>query len=205
VTDWLLAGLVTTGVPLLFLTTYLSCLMVPVPSSLVMLAGGAFAAGGDLSLFSVTLAAYLGAVLGDQTGFVASRMFAGRIDRVMTAREATARMIAAARTRLERSGGMTVFLTRWLMSPLGPYVNLAAGATGFGWLRFSLASAAGEAVWVTLYTGLGWSFASYIDMIADLSGNITAGLAAAMVAVLLGRHLLTITRQRHRHDRNRVT
>lgn len=196
-TDWLLAGLVSTGVPLLFVTTFLSCLMVPVPSSLMMLAAGAFAAGGDLSIISVVLASYLGAVLGDQTGYAAARLAQQPITRMMAHKAGAARMMTAATLRLSRNGSVTVFLTRWLMSPLGPYVNLAAGATGFSWSRFSLASAAGELVWVTIYAGLGWAFASNIEMVAELSGNITAALAAAFVAVLLGRMLLRAARHRH--------
>lgn len=188
-TDWLLSGLAATGGPLLFLTTFLSCLMVPVPSSLVMLAAGAFAAGGDLSLGDVVLASYLGAVLGDQTGYGAARVARGPLERHLARKPGPAQMMASARTRLAQRGGTTVFLTRWLLSPLGPYVNLAAGATGFSWMQFSVASAAGEAVWVAVYAGLGWSFASHIEMIADLSGNITAVLAAGALAYLLGRHL----------------
>jgi len=189
-TDWLLSGLANSGIPLLFMTTFLSCLMVPVPSSLLMLAAGAFAAGGDLSIGAVLLAAYLGAVSGDQTGYAAARLARGPIDALFAGKARAARMMETARSRLDRRGGLTVFLTRWLMSPLGPYVNLTAGATGFSWMRFSMASAAGEAVWVTIYAGLGWAFATNIEMIADLSGSITAGLAAAFVATLLGRHLL---------------
>ena len=196
-TDWLLAGLVSTGVPLLFVTTFLSCLMVPVPSSLMMLAAGAFAAGGDLPIVSVVLASYLGAVLGDQTGYAAARLAQQPIARMMAHKAGASRMMTTATLRLSRNGGVTVFLTRWLMSPLGPYVNLAAGATGFSWSRFSLASAAGELVGVKLYAGLGWALTSNVGMVAVLAGNITAALAAAFVAVLLGRTLLRAARHRH--------
>ena len=189
-TDWLLSGLAASGVPLLFVTTFLSCLMMPVPSSLLMLAAGAFAAGGDLSLGAVLLASYLGAVIGDQTGYAIARLARNKIEALIGRKEKAARMMSAARARLDRRGGLTVFLTRWLMSPLGPYVNFTAGAAGFPWLRFSVASAAGELVWVALYAGLGWAFATNIEMIADLSVNITAVLAASFVAWLLGRNLL---------------
>jgi membrane protein DedA with SNARE-associated domain len=189
-TDWLLSGLVSSGIPLLFLTTFLSCLLVPVPSSLVMLAAGAFAAGGELPIGGVLIAAYLGAVLGDQTGYVAASLAKAPIERALAGKAKAARMMEHARARLARRGGLTVFLTRWLMSPLGPYVNLTAGATGFSWARFTLGSTSGEAVWVAVYAGLGWAFASNIEMIAELSGNITAALAAGFVAFLLGRNLL---------------
>ena len=188
-TDWLLSNLAALGVPLLFIVTYLSCLMVPVPSSLLMLAAGAFAGGGDLSLWAVVAASYVGAVLGDQTGYGIARLGKSRVDEWLTHRRKASEMMGAARKRLAERGGVTVFLTRWLLSPLGPYVNFAAGLTAFSWFRFSLSSAAGEMVWVVIYAGLGWLFANNIEMIADYSGNITAALAAGFVAWLLGGHL----------------
>jgi membrane protein DedA with SNARE-associated domain len=57
------------GVPVLFVATFLSCLAVPIPSSLLMLAAGAFVASGDLAALPVAAAALGGAVLGDQLGY----------------------------------------------------------------------------------------------------------------------------------------
>jgi len=68
-TELFLSLVIQYGVIILFVTTFLSCIALPVPASLVMLAGGGFAANGDLSLAGVLGAAYLGAVLGDQAGF----------------------------------------------------------------------------------------------------------------------------------------
>ena len=67
-TEVILALAADYGVPLLFCVTFLSCLALPVPSSLLMLASGGFAAAGDLSLPAVAAAAFCGAVIGDNTG-----------------------------------------------------------------------------------------------------------------------------------------
>ena len=69
----------TYGVPIVGLSSFLSCLLIPIPTALVMLAGGAFAASGDLSLPAVLAAAYVGAVLGDQTGYRMGRAFGPRL------------------------------------------------------------------------------------------------------------------------------
>ena len=61
----LLAGY---GVAIVFIVTFLSCFALPIPSSLLMLASGGFAATGDLSLMAVGLSAFGGAVLGDNSG-----------------------------------------------------------------------------------------------------------------------------------------
>ncbi len=56
---------------------------------------------------------------------------------------------------LRDRGALAVFLSRWLFSPLGPYVNFAGGAARLDWGRFTWAGIAGETVWVALYVGLG--------------------------------------------------
>lgn len=187
-TETLLALVPEYGALLVAAITFASCLALPVPASLAMLAGGAFAATGDLSLAGVSGAALAGAVLGDQAGWWLGRSGSGLLAR-LTARPDRARLLAQARHRLDRHAGPTVYLTRWLFSPLGPWVNLAAGATGLGWARFTLASISGEATWVALYVGLGWAFAAQVDRLGSLMGSLAGFAAAAGVAALLLRLL----------------
>lgn len=179
--ETLLAFVPIYGAGLIFVITYLSCLALPVPSSLAMLAGGAFAAVGDLSLPAVASAALAGAVLGDQTGYALGQR-GGRLLRRMQRANGSAKLIAQAQAQLSANGWKTVFLTRWLFSPLGPYVNFAAGAGDLHWRRFTSASVAGEGVWVLVYIGLGWGFAAQIDRIGALTGTISGAIAAAAVA-----------------------
>jgi membrane protein DedA with SNARE-associated domain len=182
-TELILSYLPALGPWLLALTTFLSCLAVPVPSSLMMIAAGAFVAAGDLSLPAVTLSAYGGAVLGDQVGFALGRR-AGRF--VATAQGRRAELVATAAERLRRNGGITVFLSRWMFSALGPWVNLAAGASGYGHRHFTVAGVTGEAVWVGLYVALGIAFGANLQAAADLASNALGLLAAGAVAVALG-------------------
>jgi membrane protein DedA with SNARE-associated domain len=184
VTDTLLGLVAGYGVPLVFAFTFLSCIAVPVPTSLILLAAGAFAASGDLLLWQVGLAAYAGAVAGDQTGFGIGRLAESRVSAAL-ARPERAAGAARARAAVERWGGIGVFLSRWLFSPLGPWVNLLAGAGGFRWPVFTVWAAAGEAVWVALYVGLGFAFASQIEALAVLLSNSAGLLAAALIAAAL--------------------
>ena len=195
-TETLLALVPVHGAWLVGVITFASCLALPVPSSLAMLAGGAFAAVGDLSLPAVAGAALTGAVLGDQAGWWLGRSGSAVLARA-TATPARARLLAEARLRLARNAFVTVYLTRWLFSPLGPWVNLAAGATGLGWARFSIGSVTGELTWVVLYVGLGWAFAAQVDRLGSLMGNLAGLVAAAGVAALL-LHVLWRRRQRGR-------
>jgi membrane protein DedA with SNARE-associated domain len=110
-------------------------------------------------------------------------------------------MIAKARGLLDRHGGAAVFLSRWLFSPLGPYVNLVTGAARMPWLRFALWDALGEGVWVALYLGLGYTFGSQIEAVAELAANFSGILAAGAVALGLGLWLRALLRADHRKRR----
>lgn len=188
-TDALLALVPQYGAALLMVVTFLSCLALPVPASIMMLTGGAFAAGGDLSLLSVGGAAFAGAVAGDQAGYAIGRFGEGWIDRQTRAHPRRLALLERARAFSRRWGGPGVFFSRWLVSPLGPYVNFLSGAADVGWRRFALWAMAGEAVWVGLYVGLGYGFASRLEAVAEILGNVSGALAAGLVTVLLGLFL----------------
>lgn len=194
-TDWVLAQLPLYGPWLLGMTTFLSCLALPVPASLMMIASGAFVATGDLSLPAIGGAAFVGAVSGDQAGFWLGRR-AGRLLPAPDSRKG--KLISAALEQLARKGAVTVFLSRWLFSALGPWVNLAAGASGFRHPRFTLAGVLGEAVWVGAYVGLGIAFGANLQAAADLASNALGLMAAGAMAVALGWWLWRAARQPRR-------
>ncbi|MBA1148753.1 DedA family protein [Ectothiorhodospiraceae bacterium WFHF3C12] len=185
-TDTLFLLVANYGALSLFVVTFLSCVAVPVPSSLMMLTGGAFAASGDLVLGSTALAAYVGALGGDQLGYFLGRSGAPALERWASRRRPRALLLGRARASIQRWGGLGVFLSRWLVSPLGPYVNFAAGAGKMHWLRFTVWGAAGEAVWVALYVGLGYVFARNLTAVAEFASDLTGLIAGGVVSVLLG-------------------
>ncbi|SOB98985.1 DedA family protein [Rhodobacter maris] len=190
--DALLEALPLYGPWLVGLTTFLSCLALPVPSSLMMIAAGAFVASGDLSLPAVGGAAFGGALAGDQLGFFLGRRAGHLLPKPGTKRAA---LIATALDKLAQHGALAVFLSRWLFAALGPWVNLAAGASGYSHRRFTLADIAGEVVWVLGYVGLGMVFGRNLDAAADLAGNTLGLLAAGAVAIGLGLWLLRALRR----------
>ena len=144
------------------------------------LAGGAFVASGDLALWAVAGGAFAGAVLGDQAGYQLGRSGGARLVARLERSPARATAIARARGELGRHARTGVFLTRWLLSPLGPYVNLVAGAAGIGRGLFTLWAVLGEAVWVAVYVGLGFAFADRIGLVADIAGNLIGAITAGL-------------------------
>ena len=188
-TDAVLAFAADYGVPLLFTVTLLSCLALPVPSSLLMLAAGGFAATGDLSLPAVAVAAFSGAIIGDNLGYWIARGIGDRFSDWLSTRPRRAALRNNAQDFMARWGGVSVFFSCWLVAPLGPYVNYVSGLTRFSWTRFALWGAAGEVFWVGIYIGLGYLFTDNLTQISALLGNLSGFLVAAVVAVGMGAWL----------------
>ena len=188
-TEWLLELVPQYGLWLLAVTTFCSCLALPFPASILMLTAGGFVAAGDLELVPTILAAALGGVAGDQVGFWAGRKIGGPL--LLRVRQDPARdkLMERAVKMLETKGVFAVFLSRWLFSPLGPWVNLITGSTGYGWHRFTIAGIAGEAVWAGLYVGMGYSFGGNIAAASDMLGSVLGMLAGGAAVVILGMWL----------------
>jgi membrane protein DedA with SNARE-associated domain len=191
-------GLVTTyGLLMIGVATFLSCLALPIPASLVMLAGGAFVASGDLALWGVLASAFAGAVAGDQVGFRAARSGRRAIEALSSRRPAHAKALAHAQRLVEEWGTAGVFFSRWLVSPLGPWVNLAAGAGGMNPIRFAASGGLGEAIWVGAYVGLGYVFASNVEALSPILGNAVAAVTAAVIAAVIALSLFRAASLRH--------
>lgn len=194
-TETLLALVPTYGAWLVFAATFLSCLAIPAPSSLIMLAAGAFVASGDLNSYAILGSAYAGAVLGDQLGYWIGRTGGATIWAYLRKNKNTINMLDQAEVSLKQRDLVAVYLTRWLFSAVGPYVNLLCGATKMSWTRFTVADLAGEATWVAVYVGLGIAFASQIETLGSTLGNLAGALGAGLVTFLLGRALWRASRE----------
>ncbi len=190
-TDWLLGLVPQYGMYLLALGTFSSCLALPIPASILMIAAGGFVASGDLSLATSAGAALAGAVIGDQAGYFGGRWGGTLLFDWLGSRTAP---LEKARGALAARGGIAVFLSRWLVSALGPYVNFAAGAAGLPWLQFTLWAVLGEAVWVAVYIGAGFAFSGNLTAASGMAFDILGVLAAGAVAVGLGYWLFAVLR-----------
>lgn len=194
-TDWLLALVPQYGLWLLAATTFLSCLALPFPASILMLTAGGFVAAGDLAMVPTFAAAAGGGIAGDQVGYWAGRGFGARLLARLRRDTARDKLLAEAVAIMDRRGVVAVFLTRWLFSPLGPWVNLTAGSTGYGWPKFTLSGVAGEAVWAGLYVGAGYAFAGNVEAASGMLGSALGVIAGGGGVVVLGYWLFNS--QRH--------
>ncbi|QPM89438.1 DedA family protein [Pseudooceanicola algae] len=193
--------LVSYGPGIIFAVTFTSCIALPVPASLVMLGAGALAAAGDMPFWGLLVSAYVGAVLGDIAGYGLAILLEGALKDRLRPGPRTLALTQEARRRLLAHGGKTVFLSRWLLSPLGPYVNFAAGAARMPMRQFLPSSAAGEVIWVGFYLGIGHAAARHLPKVTEIASNVAGLILAGAVAcgILFVLHL-RLRRSRRRGD-----
>ena len=194
-TEWLLTLVPTYGLWLLASVTFMACLALPVPCSILMLAAGGFVASGDLVLWQVMGSALSGAVLGDQVGFRMGKTGGAGFLARLSAHPSRGALIARAVDLMDRRGAVGIFFTRWLFAPVGPWANFAAGASGFNYRRFTLWAILGESVWVGLYVLLGYGFAGNIEAASDMAGSVLGILAGVAAMLGFGYWLINAMRQ----------
>ena len=193
-TAWVLALVPQYGLWLIFATTFLSCLALPFPASIVMLAAGGFAAAGDLQRWQAFAAAAAGGIGGALVGYWAGRGFGAPFLARLGKDPGRVKLLARAHGLMDRRGASAIFFSRWLVSPLGPWVNLVAGSAGFAWVRFTHFGVAGEAVWAGLYVGTGYGFAGNVEAASRMLGSALGMIAGAGAVIILGYWLFSSPR-----------
>lgn len=192
--DYLLGTLGVYGVPALFMILLVGSIGLPTPASLLLLVAGSFVAQGELSLWQVLLLGSVGAILGDNIGYALGRWGGPRVARRVSRWTGGEAGLKRAEAWLRRWGGAGIFLTRWLLTPLGPLVNLTSGMTGYPWPRFLFYDVLGEALWVGLYVLLGKFFSDSVQVVSEFFGDFTWMLVGLIVVVGLGRQVVKMFR-----------
>lgn len=188
--DYLLSTLGVYGLPVLFAVMVVGCAGVPLPSSLLLLVAGSLTEQGDMSLWPTLLLSAAGAVIGDNIGYGVGRWggrhWRGRMARLVGGEE----KLQSAEGWLKRWQGAGVFFSRWLLTPLGPVINLTSGLSDYSWPCFLFYDILGETLWVALYVMLGRFFSGRVQEMGDLLGDFVWLLVALLLVVALGLSLV---------------
>jgi membrane protein DedA with SNARE-associated domain len=172
---------------------------VPVPGETILILGAVYAGTGRLSVVLVGLLGFLAAVLGDNVGFAIGH-FGGRplLERFGRYVLLTPERIDRATGFFERHGGKIVVVARFIEG-LRQANGIIAGITGMHWARFVLFNAIGAALWVTVWTCVGYFSGSHITTIYDDATRYDTYLAIAfgvLVAALIARRIARARRAR---------
>src|SRR3954469_11100668 len=178
--EQILAALSQYGSPALFAVVTIAAVGIPLPITLLLIVTGSLASQGVMSFWWAVGLATAGAVLGDQAGYTIGRWGSAglveRFSRLLGGRERLKKTQAQARAW----GGPGIFFSRWLITPLGPWVNLASGIAEYSWMRFLIWDVAGEFLCALIYILLGRVFSDRVLSLDEFLGDLSWALIALL-------------------------
>lgn len=193
----LLSLLLVYGYPIVVGVVAIGELGIPVPASSVLLAAGSFTSDGSLNIFLLITLVTTTAVVGDIAGYYIGKHFGRYVLQnkyIQTIGVTQESMIGIDRF-MKKWGLWWIFMTRWLITPLGVPVNIIAGIHKYPFFPFAFFVFFGELLWATLYIYLGHFFgiswvilAEYITTIPQILALSTIGIALLMLAMKI-RHI----------------
>jgi membrane protein DedA with SNARE-associated domain len=190
--SWLTDLFARYGYAVVFFGVFLENTGVPVPGETMVLAGGALAHYGHLSLPWVIAFAIVAATLGDNLGFALGRKGGRRLVERFGARVG----VTPSRLRqfdryFEKHGAKTVLVARFITG-LRVVCAILAGGSGMQWPEFILFNAAGAVLWATTIALVGYFLGRSWDTIEHVVGS--AGLAG--LALVVGLVIVWLLRSR---------
>ena len=194
ITDQVLAALLVHGLPVLFGVILVCSVGVPFPISLMLVAAGSFVEQGEMKLWQVIAVASVAAVLGDQIAYGLSRWGGRRLVNRLSRKLGVEEKIKQAEALTNRWSGAGIFFSRWLVTALGPWVNVASGMAAYPWKRFVFWDVLGEVVWVVLYVSIGYAFSNRVQAIGEILGNLTWVIVGLILTTILGRQMVKYLR-----------
>lgn len=200
----LLELLATYGLVVLLPVLFLSAVGVPLPGSLLLVAAGAIAGGGQISLPLLILGAALATLIGNGLGYWLG-WHGGRsaLSRWGERFHLDEDRIAQARASFTRYALLSVLFSRFPLSPISSIVNILAGTAHYPLRPFVLANVFGVTVWSSVYAGIGYFFGANWQSVADNVSTATEILtivAIVIFAIVIGLRFL----RQHRAEGDQV-
>ena len=193
--DQLLALVSQYGAPALFGIVAIAAVGVPLPVTLLLIVAGSMITQGAMNPWWAIAAAGLGSILGDQAGYAIGRWGGPALIARLTRLLGKHANLPAVEARARAWGGPGIFLTRWLVGALGPWVNLASGTAEYPWHRFLFWDALGELTGAALYIELGRFFSDRVIALEAVLGDLAWAVVALVAAVILGWKLWAYARR----------
>jgi membrane protein DedA with SNARE-associated domain len=158
---------------------------VPVPGETILILGAVYAGTGRLQVWLVGLLAFLAAVVGDNIGFAIGH-FGGRALVLRFGRYVflTKERLDKATDFFERHGGWIIVVARFIEG-LRQANGIIAGISGLHWAKFLAFNMIGAALWVAVWTSVGYFAGNNITSIYDAITHYTLYVVIAAAVLLL--------------------
>jgi membrane protein DedA with SNARE-associated domain len=174
---------------------------IPVPGETALLVGVFLAAQGRLSVVVVAVVAWIGAVVGDNLGYLIGRRWGRRLMAVRGLRRVyTPERLERAEALFERRGWLAVFTGRFV-ALLRIFAGPLAGMHRMPWPGFVVANATGGAIWVAVIVVVGTLIGKNLDRAITFVGR--AGYIGLALGILVaGAYVVVRIRLARRHRRD---
>jgi membrane protein DedA with SNARE-associated domain len=174
-------------------------LAIPAPGQTIVVAGALYAGAGRLNIAGVATVGFLAAVVGDNLGYwmgrAGGRRLVLRYGRYLLL---TPGRLDRAEHFFTRHGAKLVAVARFI-DGLRQVNGIMAGVSAMPWRRFLVYDALGTALWVALWTSLGYLAGDHIVAVYDTLRRYQWYAVAALGALVVAYAALHITR-RHRRS-----
>jgi membrane protein DedA with SNARE-associated domain len=181
-TRTLLEWLMVNGPLTLGLVAFVCALGVPLPIPVLMIAAGALVRQGHMHLPTAVVVTVVGALVAEVFYYSIGRKL-GPLARTRAGRR-FAVVYDEAERRFEQHPGLTVYLTRWLIPPIGIPTNLIAGSSQFPLPRFIAGAIIGNVMWIIGYVALGFAVGNEWQNVSPVFDRYKVYFAGA--ALLIG-------------------
>lgn len=171
---------------------------VPVPGETILIAAAVYAGAGRLNILAVVIIAFAAAVVGDNIGY-AIGFFGGRQLVLRYGRYVfiTSERLDKAEQFFRRYGGVVVAGARFIEG-LRQANGIVAGITRMAWPRFLVFNALGAALWVGVWTSIGYLAGSHITAIYNAITRYSLYVLIALAAAVAALIIRTVIRRRRR-------
>lgn len=174
---------------------------VPVPGETVLIAAAVYAGTGRLDIVAVVVIAFVAAVAGDNVGYAIGRFGGHRlVDRYGRYVLLTPERVGKAEAFFTRHGGKVVAVARFIEG-LRQANGIIAGMSMMSWSRFLVFNALGAALWVGVWSAVGFYAGQNVDTIYPAIQRYELYFLAFLVAVV-GFFVVRHLRRRHRGPRD---
>jgi membrane-associated protein len=201
--SFLITYLQSYGYPVLGLIVYVSSVGAPLPTSLILLAAGAFATLGDFNIVVLVVISLLASVCGDSTGYFIGHRWGSKVlkwlEQPQRRKLISATIITQSRKSFNRHGAWAIFLSRFLFSALGGITNLIAGAECYPFRRFLPFDISGNVLGAVIPLTLGYIFGVSWEAVGDILGAFS-GFAFMLLVVIFLAILLVRSLQRSKEE-----
>ena len=166
-----------------------------IPGHTIVILGGFFARLGILNIYLVMLAATVGAIIGDVTGFYVGRRYGMDMliswGRFFLIKE---EHIQKAKAALHRHTGKAIIFGRF--NPVTrAFIPFLAGAGDVHIRKFWIYDAVGSVIWAVGSVGAGYIFGASYSLVAHAIGRFTA--MGVVIGLLVAFAYYFINKQRH--------